>query len=62
MGKEKLALFWGIFMMLFYVLMAFLLIFSDVFDIKPIFRIIIGISFFIYGIFRGYRLWKDFQF
>lgn len=48
----------GIFMVIIYLGMASLLVFSNMFDIREPFRIIIGILFFLYGIFRGYRIWK----
>lgn len=49
---------WGLFMTVFYLLMAFLLVFSDVLEMPYAFRIMIGILFFAYGLFRGYRVWK----
>lgn len=58
MRRERIRLIWGIFMTLFYLAMAVLLAFSDIFDIRFSFRIIIAILFFVYGIFRGYRVWK----
>ena len=58
MKQINAKLIFGIFMTFFYLGMAFLLIFFDIFDIKLVFRIIIGILFFAYGIFRGYRMWK----
>jgi len=50
---------WGIFMVLFYLGMAVLLFFSDFFDIREGFKIVISILFFAYGLFRGYRLIKN---
>lgn len=55
---QKKGLIWGIFMTMIYFGMALLLIFSEVFEIKQSLRIIIGILFLIYGMFRGYRVWK----
>lgn len=50
--------FLGVIMTVFYLLIAFLLFFSDVFNMQEVFKIILGIIFFIYGLFRGYRVWK----
>jgi len=47
-------------MVLFYLGMAVLLLVSDLFNIKESFKIIISILFFVYGIFRGYRMWKNY--
>lgn len=52
-------LIFGIFMVLIYLGMAAILVFSNVFAIPETYRIIIGILFFIYGLFRGYRIWKQ---
>jgi hypothetical protein len=49
-------LVWGVGMVVFYLVMAFLLTYSNLFDIKREYQIIIGIGFFLYGIFRGYRI------
>lgn len=51
-------LIFGIFMVLVYLGMAAILIFSNVFAIPYTYRLIIGILFFLYGLFRGYRVWK----
>ena len=51
---------WGIFMVLFYLGMAVLLFFSDFFDIREGFKVVISILFFVYGLFRGYRMWKNY--
>jgi len=58
MKQEKMKLIWGIFMVIIYLGMASLLVFSEIFDIKPVFRVVIGVLMFIYGLFRGYRVWK----
>ena len=47
----------GIFMVLFYVGMAYVMIFSPIF-VKSI-RYSMGVLFLLYGIFRGYRQVKD---
>ena len=51
---------WGIFMVLFYLGIAVLLFFFDLFNIKESLKIVIALLFFIYGIFRGYRMWKNY--
>ena len=52
---------WGIFMVMIYLGMAFLLIFTNLFNENMSFpmRIIVGILFFCYTLFRSYRLIKD---
>jgi threonine/homoserine/homoserine lactone efflux protein len=52
---------YGIVMVLFYVCIAILVVFTSVFkDFMPndIIRVIIGVLFFAYGLFRAYRVWK----
>lgn len=51
----------GIFMILFYVGMAYVMIFSPIFvkSISVPIRYGMGVLFFLYGIFRGYRQVKD---
>ena len=59
--KQKInpKIIWGIFMTAIYMGMAVLLIFSDLFiNIDKIYRIMIGVALFLYGIARGYRVWK----
>jgi len=57
-GRKKWRLLWGTFMVVFYLCMGVLLIFSNLFDIKKEYMIVIGTLFVFYGIFRGYRVWK----
>lgn len=51
---------WGIVMCLIYLAVSLLLVFSPIFvDSAPLWaRIVMGLLFFLYGIFRGYRVWK----
>ena len=51
----------GIFMVLFYVGMAYVMIFSPIFvkSISAPIRYSMGMLFLLYGIFRGYRQVKD---
>jgi len=51
-------LIWGIFMLIIYFGMAYLLTLTNMFNFKPELRIIFGICFFLYGVSRFYRLWK----
>ena len=52
---------WGIFMVMIYLGMTFLLFFTNLFNENMSFpmRITVGILFFCYTLFRGYRLIKD---
>lgn len=50
----------GLFMVFFYLLISILLVFTPIFkDVNIVARIIMGILFFAYGLFRGYRAWKQ---
>jgi len=52
---------WSVLMIFIYFSVAFLLVFTPIFDHVPLAgRIGIGVLFFIYGIFRAYRVWKTF--
>lgn len=52
---------WGIFMVMIYLGMTILLVFTNLFNENMSFpmRITVGILFFCYTLFRGYRLIKD---
>jgi hypothetical protein len=50
----------GIFMVLFYLCLAIMMVFTPIFEgINWILRVIMGILLFLYGIFRGYRAWRE---
>jgi hypothetical protein len=50
----------GIFMVLFYLCISILMVFTSIFeDINIIFRVIMGVLLFTYGVFRAYRAWKE---
>ena len=49
----------GAIMVFIYLGMAAMLVFTDLFDFELGFKIIFAILFFVYGLFRGYRLWKS---
>lgn len=53
---------WGITMVVVYLGIAYLLVFSQLFERSTIprgVRIAIAVLFSVYGIYRGYRLWKQ---
>lgn len=58
-NNDNWKLIFGIFMVLIYLGMAAILVFTNVFNIPDTYRIIIGVLFFLYGLFRGYRVWKQ---
>jgi hypothetical protein len=50
----------GIFMVLFYLGLAIIMVFTPVFEsLNYILRVIMGILLLLYGIFRGIRAWRD---
>ncbi|MDR1584818.1 MAG: hypothetical protein LBS07_01405 [Prevotellaceae bacterium] len=49
----------GAVMVFIYLGMAFMLAFTNLFDFNMTYRIIFASLFFLYGLFRGYRLWKS---
>ena len=49
----------GLIMVVIYLGMAVLILFSNYFPIPQTFKVIMGLLFLIYGIFRAYRLYKD---
>lgn len=59
--KRGFKLIWSIMMIIIYVSVAYLLVFTPLFkgSIPAGIRISFGIIFTIYGIMRGYRLWKE---
>jgi hypothetical protein len=58
-NTSKFRLIWGVVMVIIYICMAFMVVFTNLFDISLNFRIIIGALLFMYGLFRGFRLWKQ---
>jgi len=59
-NKLNFKLVWGVFMVLIYFGMAFLFVFTNLFaNISLTFRIIFGVLFFTYGIFRTWTIWKS---
>lgn len=60
-GKLSAKTIYGAFMVLFYLGISIALIFTSVFNDffqNDILRIIIGVLFLVYGLFRSYRVWK----
>jgi len=60
-GMSKIYYVFGLFMIIFYVGMAYIMIFSPIFveRISAPLRYGMGALFFLYGIFRAYRQIKD---
>lgn len=60
-GTAPMRIWFGIFMVIFYVGIGILLIIANnTFQIyKPVITIIVGVILCIYGLWRGYRLWKN---
>lgn len=59
-NKSPYKLIYGIFMVFFYLAISIMLVFTPIFEnVNIIVRIIMGILFFVYGLFRGYRMWKQ---
>ncbi len=66
----KFQFIWGILMVIAYIGIAYLVVFTPLLiryngiDNSPsndqnfIIRIVLGIVLFVYGLFRGYRMWK----
>lgn len=59
--KKGFKLIWGIMMIVIYLSVAYLLVFTPLFrgNIPVGIRIAFGVIFSAYGIMRGYRLWKE---
>ena len=57
--KFNIRLIWGIFILLIYFGMAILLVFTDLFQFSTGMKIAFAALFFLYGVFRAYRLWKN---
>ncbi|MEA4918516.1 hypothetical protein [Proteiniphilum sp.] len=59
--KKGFKLIWGIMMVIIYVSVAYLLVFTPLFreNIPSWIRISFGVIFSVYGVLRGYRLWKE---
>lgn len=59
--KKGFKLIWGMMMIIIYLSVSYLLVFTPMFkeSIPSAIRIAFGVIFTVYGILRGYRLWKD---
>lgn len=59
--KKYFKLVWGIMMVIIYISVAYLLVFTPLFraTIPLWIRISFGVIFSVYGVLRGYRLWKE---
>ncbi|MDR2953707.1 MAG: hypothetical protein LBV43_01330 [Prevotella sp.] len=59
-SKSPFRMVYSIFMVFFYLCVSILMVFTPIFDsVSYVIRIVMGILFFAYGLFRGYRLWKE---
>ena len=55
---------YSVFMVIFYIFLAILLLFTTVFNDfiqVPVIRIILGVLFLVYAFFRTYRVWREFS-
>jgi len=51
---------WGLFMVVIYFGMSYLLVFTNIFmNVNMTLRFILSVVFFIYGAVRAYTLWKN---
>ncbi|MFR9166484.1 MAG: hypothetical protein ACLVKO_09820 [Dysgonomonas sp.] len=69
-NKNSFQLVWGILMVVAYIGIAYLVVFTPVLiryndttntssnDENFVVRIVLGVVLFVYGVFRGYRMWK----
>ncbi|MFV0418302.1 MAG: hypothetical protein ACK5KT_06195 [Dysgonomonas sp.] len=59
-SKSPVRKIYGIFMVFFYLCVSILMVFTPIFEsVSLAIRIVMGILFFAYGVFRGYRMWKN---
>lgn len=59
-NKLNFKLIWGLLMIVIYLGMFFLLLFTSMFNSMSLtVRILFGAIFLIYGIFRGYQIWRN---
>lgn len=59
--KSIFRLVWGVLMVVVYLGMAYLLVFTSLFKetMPSTLRLIFGALFTLYGVYRGYRVWKS---
>jgi len=58
--KSPVKMVFGLFMIFFYLCISVLLVFTPIFSNVPLVgRIIMGVLFFAYGLFRAYRAWRE---
>jgi len=58
-AKPNFRFIWGLLMVAIYFCMFFLLVFTSLFgNIPSTFRIVLGVIFLVYGLYRGYSVWK----
>lgn len=53
-------LIWGILMVIIYLAMFYMLVFTNLFvNLSQTLRIIFGVIFLLYGLFRGWQVWQN---
>jgi uncharacterized membrane protein len=61
MKKLNFRLAWGMFMALIFLGMGILTLFTNYFSTMGALRIVFGIVFFIFSIYRTYQIWHEFR-
>jgi len=62
MKKLNFKLIWGMFMALIFLAMGILTLFTNYFStMSTTLRILFGVVFLIFSIYRGYLIWKELQ-
>jgi len=61
MKKFSFRLVWGVFMSLIFLGMGIMTLFTNYFSSMGSLRIVFGIVFFIFSIYRAYQTWHDFR-
>lgn len=61
MKKLNFRLLWGMFMTLIFLAMGVLTLFTNYFMTMGALRIVFGIVFFIFSIYRAYQIWQEFR-
>ncbi len=62
MKKINFRLLWGMFMALIFLTMAIVTLFTNYFStMSATLRILFGIVFLIFSIYRGFQIWQEFR-
>lgn len=59
MKKLNFKQIWGIFMVLVFLAMGVLTLFTDYFSNMGVLRYVFGIIFFVFSFYRGYQIWQE---